>query len=212
MKMIATDRLGGAFMFIGAAIILITIFFEYRIGWIGVERSEGQTLTFIYDNWPQLKTIWGWQTLGHTCFLIAYVQLLKNAAPMMRVCWSVLLICGVMVVIAFGLTLGSYYPALEVYDTQPELFESLRGGIGILYRTGITGIVLFGVVFLMETFSNDGIVNRLTGLITIGVIVLSILAGLIINIPMKVTGASWFLLPLMLGYFYWRNTKTQIPT
>ena len=44
------------------------------------------------------------------------------------------MVCSLLILVAFGLTLGTYYPALEVYDCKPEIFDTIKGGIGYLYQ------------------------------------------------------------------------------
>ena len=205
LKPVNEFKLGGLFLILGSILLLGSIFFEYHISWIGIERTENEVPKFIYENWQDLKLIWRWQMLAHFVLLIAYFLLLKDATAIMRTLWSVLLVCSLMMLIAFGFTLGSYYPALEVYNSQPEIFETISGGIGWLYQFGRMGLLIFFLVFLLELFGKNGKVSRGTGILILCLVVLSIVLGFSTGISVKVTGAAFFLLPMTLGYYYFRN-------
>lgn len=205
MATIQENKLGGLFLGFGALVILVTIYFEYNIGWIGVERAADEVPLFIYQSWSSLKNIWGWQMLGHASLIIAYFLFLKKANALMLSLWSILLLCGFMIVVAFGFTLGSYFPALEVYDTQPELFQTIRGGIGSLYRVGRVEILLLALLFVYETFRKNGLIHRMTGALILILILSCMIIGTLAGIDPKVTGATVFFLPLTMGYFFWKT-------
>ena len=201
------SKLGGFLLLLGGATILITIYFEYRIGWIGTRRPQEEVPLFIYKNWRDLELIWGWQTFSHALFTMAYLLLLKSSEGIKSLIWAVLFLCGLLDFIAMGITLGSYYPALEVYREQPELFQTLAGAIKILYRTGQYGSVALLLVFCLEVFGKDGVLTRSLGWSILGIVIVPIAVGAIINFPIKVIGALWFLLPMVLGYSYWKNQE-----
>lgn len=69
MKSLTEDRLGGLILFLGAGIVLITIFFEYKMGWIGIQRPESGIPKFMLENWADLEFIWAWEMLGHSRYL-----------------------------------------------------------------------------------------------------------------------------------------------
>ena len=198
-------KVGGLILLSGALLLLITIFFEYKIGWIGIERPETAIPHFIYDNWTELGKIWSWQTLAHVLFTISYILLLKNSKGIMSLLWSFMLLFGIMMVISLGITVGSYYPALEVYNEQPQLFNTIRGAIKTLYFPAQLGSMLLLVIFLIELFSKEGVVNKKLGFITIGLVLIAFLLALITSIQIKVIGAVWFIIPVILGYSYWKN-------
>ena len=117
-------NLAGFILFLGTFCILITIGFEYTIGWIGVKRSANEIPLFIYGVWDDLKHIWAWQIFGFSLQCIAYILFLKNATQAFKsLLWATLMVLSLFIIIGFGICLGGYYPALEVYEQQPHLFQ-----------------------------------------------------------------------------------------
>ncbi|MEM8684385.1 MAG: hypothetical protein AAGF72_13190 [Pseudomonadota bacterium] len=192
--------IAGVLMLVGAALVLITIGFEYRIGWIGVPRDTAGVTDFVAANWVDLKRIWTWQALGHTCFTVAYLLRVMDSEGTEAALWALLMICGLVVIIAFGLTLGGTGPALRVVTTEPWVYETLRGLIRGLYSPGgFVGMAAFTVMFTYHTVAKLGIVGRRRGGITLGIVVAAILLGATTSLDIKVTGALWFLLPAVMG-------------
>lgn len=200
-------KIGGLTLAIGALLVLITIFFEYRIGWIGTERAAELVPQFMFENWRMLGSIWAWQAVGYTLLTIAYVLLLKNSYGLYSLIWTFLLVCGVLLVVAVWLAVGSYYPALEVLEQQPALFETIRGAIRNMYMFGKFGSVSLTLIFILETFKEDGVIQKKLGMVTMGLITGFILVGSLMGMPMNIVGVTWFLLPLILGYSYWKNAN-----
>ena len=199
------SKIGGLVLFLGAMLLLVTIYFEYQIGWIGVERPDSEIPGFIFDNWTGLGKIWSWQGFAHVLFTISYILLLKNSKGVKSMLWSWMLVCGIIMTISLGFTVGSYYPALEVLEDQPQLFSTIRGAIKTLYFPAQLGSLVLTIIYFLELFDKDGVVNKNFGLITLGLVILGFLIGGVTSIPMKVIGAVWFILPVVLGYSYWRN-------
>ncbi|MEO2050787.1 MAG: hypothetical protein ABGX00_03410 [Allomuricauda sp.] len=204
-QMVNENQVGGLFLILGSLVLLTTIYFEYSVGWIGVTRTDKETNAFILGNWDSLKQIWTWQMLSHFTYTIGYVLLLKNANIVMRIIWTILMVCSLLMLVAFGLTLGTYYPALETYNSEPLLFETIRGGIGYLYQFGRYGLLLFLVAFLIETLLTNGKIVKVFGLAFLGFIAVLFIIGYTFGIAMKIIGASFFLLPLTIGYFYFKK-------
>ena len=204
-KLTNENSIGGLFLIIGALVLLTTIYFEYSIGWIGIPRTDEETNQFILNNWEDLKPIWTYQMFSHLIFILGYFLLLKKANLVMRILWSILLVCSLLVLVAFGLTLGSYYPALEAYNNDPTLFETIRGGIGYLYQFGRYGLLLLVVAFLVETLNKHGKISKVFGLSFLAVIIILIVIGCMLGISIKVVGATFILLPLAIGYAYFKS-------
>ncbi len=202
-------KIGGFVLLLAALTLLITIYLEYRIGWIGIQRSQDELFQFVYENWKGLQVIWGWQTLGHALFAISYLLLLKGSNGVASIAWSVLFLCGLLLVVSMGLTLGSYYPAMEVYQDHPAIFDSISGGIRILYRAGRIGSLFFLLVYFIEIFKPGGVLDKKLGLISFSIVAILIVLGLTTSLPLKVIGASWFFLPSILGYAYWKNADIK---
>lgn len=199
------NRMGGLFLILATLVLLTTIYFEYRIGWIGNPRTDKETIEFLLSNWENIKYIWTWQMLSHFIFIVGYTLLLKNANLIMRILWSILMVCSLLILVAFGLTLGTYFPALEIYDNEPAIFETIRGGIGYLYQLGRYGLSLIAVAFLIETLDKKGKISRVFGLSLFAFITLLFMTGYGLGGSMKVIGAAFFLLPLAIGYFYFKK-------
>ncbi|MEM9690130.1 MAG: hypothetical protein AAF917_11690 [Pseudomonadota bacterium] len=193
-------RVTGVLMLIGAALVLVTIGVEYRIGWIGVPRDTAGVTDFVAANWVDLQRIWTWQALGHTCFTVAYLLRFKDSEGTEAALWALLMICGLVVIIAFGLTLGGTGPALRVVTTEPWVYETLRGLVRGLYSPGgYAGMAVFTVMFTYHTVAKHGIVEQRRGGGTIGIVVAAILLGATTPLDIKVIGALWFLLPAVMG-------------
>ena len=207
-KQINEDNIGGLLLILGSLLLLTTIYFEYSIGWIGNSRTDNQTIEFIIANWEKLKHIWTFQMFSHLIFIIGYMLLLKYANILMRILWSILTVCSLMILVAFGLTLGSYFPALEVYDSEPYLFETIKGGIGYLYQFGRYGLLLFIVVFVIETLNKNGKIHKVFGLIFLAFVILLFIIGKAFGISTKVIGVAFILLPLTIGYFYFKDKNS----
>ena len=204
------SSLGGLLLLLGTTVILITILFEYRIGWIGVDRRESEVPNFIFETWSQLKLIWGWQLVGFLLLAIAYAILLKNSDNLFKsLLWAILLLFGLMIVIAFGITLGAYYPALQVYESQPVIFDSIRGAVRSLYSIGLLTLPFLGVVYLLEVFGRNGVIERRWGMVGLSIVVAGILLNFIPSLPGQLIGAVVFFIPAFLGYAYWRNNHTH---
>jgi uncharacterized membrane protein YhhN len=206
-------NLAGFILFLGTLCILITIGFEYTIGWIGVERSANEIPLFIYRVWDDLKHIWAWQIFGFSLQCIAYILLLKNATQAFKsLLWAILIVLSIFIIIGFGICLGSYYPALEVYEQQPQLFETIRGGVRFLYgQGGLLSFLILALIFLLELFSSKGVISKKWGIPALLLIATGVLLSLVPSLPEKVIGASIFFIPLSIGFAYWM-AGTEIKT
>ncbi|GHD32075.1 hypothetical protein [Parahalioglobus pacificus] len=191
----------GALLIAGGLTILTTIAFEYQVGWIGVARTREETINFVLSEWSTLKKIWSFQMLGHGFLALACLIQLREAPPHQALIWGALSLLTLMVIIAFGLTVGGYGPALEANSAQPAVFETLRGAVRGLYSPGMYGgMALFTSLFVLLSVRKFGIVGRLRGATTLGAVAICLLIGITTPLTAKVAGASWFLLPVVLGY------------
>ncbi|MEM8982116.1 MAG: hypothetical protein AAGC71_03760 [Pseudomonadota bacterium] len=195
------SKFAGALLMAGGLTILITIFFEYQIGWIGVRRTRAETIEFVLSEWSALKTIWSFQLLGHGFLALACLVQLRDAPSHYAPAWGAISLLTMLVVVAFGLTIGGYGPALDVYSTQPAVFETLRGAIRSLYSLGLYGgMALFTCLFVLLSMRSRGTVGRIRGVATLGLFGICLLVGATTPVTIQVAGASWFLLPVVLGY------------
>ena len=198
-------KIGGLTLVIGTLVVLITIFFEYKIGWIGTERAVEMVPQFMFESWGMLGSIWAWQAVGYTLLTVAYILLLKHSHGISSLIWAFLIVCGVLLVVSMWLAVGSYYPALEVLEEQPALFETIRGAIRNMYMFGKFGSASLSFIFILETFTEDGVIRKKTGIVMLGFVMGVMLVGALMRMPMNIVGITWFLFPLILGYSYWKN-------
>jgi len=190
---------------LGSITIFVTIFMEYQVGWIDAERRLNEVPGFIRNHWSELRLIWGWQVSAHMLFAIAYLLLFKATRRLKSFFLAALFLSGLLVVVSFLAVLGGYYPALKVYEDQPAVFESMRGAIGNMYAVGRLGLVLLLPVFLLEVFGLDQRVDKRVGVTIFVFIAVAISMGLFADSDIRIAGATWFLMPLVLGYSLWRK-------
>lgn len=200
-------NLAGLLLMISVIVLLITVFFEYRVGWISASGYPDDIPEFIRSNWSDLESIWFWQMFANVGFCAAYMIFLKRTSGLISIAWALLVIGSLMVVVAFGLTLGSYSAALDVYDVQPELFQSTRGGIRSLYSGIRIGGVLFIIIYLYETLSASGVIPRRAGSVVLSIFVLGNSAGILTGLSPQLFGLGYLILPLMLGFSYWNDKR-----
>lgn len=203
------SKFAGALLMAGGLTILTTIFLEYQVGWIGVSRTRAEAIDFVRSEWSILRVIWSFQMLAYGFLALACLVQLREAPSHHAPIWGALSLLTLMVIVAFGLTLGGYGPALEVHSTQPAVFETLAGAIRGLYSPGLYGVLaLFTFLFVLLSVPKQGIVGRHLGGATLGVFAICLLVGATTPLTVKVTGASWFLLPVVLGYSLVRARDT----
>lgn len=205
MEITNENRVGGILLMIGVVVFLITVYFEFQVGWISRNGGPEEVPIFLRENWTSMKSIWLWQMIGGIISLLAYLLLFKNSAGIKSVLWGLLFIGGIMSSIAFMLTLGSYASALDVYDSQPQLFNAIRGGIRYLYKNISIGPFLLIAIYCLETFQSGGAIKRNYGIMCLIVVFSLIVIGVIIGISVKLSGLPLFLIPFILGYFYWKK-------
>ena len=108
------------------SIAIITILFEYQIGWIGTPREAAAVPEFILSQWSSLKLIWSFQMLGHGLLALSYLLLFRESSSLQAAAWGALTLFALLVIFALGITLGGYEAALQVHATQPAVFEAPR--------------------------------------------------------------------------------------
>lgn len=194
------SRLAGYLLFTGSLLVLTTITFEYSIGWLDVVLSTEEGLTFLRENWKGMNIIWTVQFMGFILWCISFLLLLKAKNGFPAVLWASLFLCMVMVAVGYSITLGSYPSALNAIRESPEIFNTVRGAVSVLYGYGLrVGLLLLLLNFVIETFRKSGIVGLRLGSITLLIFVLGIIVGQLSPLPMKLTSATIFLIPLMTG-------------
>lgn len=209
-------RTGGAILLMGALLFVATIGFEAGVGWPPPNDSV-DIPAVILEQWPSLRWIWAVQ--GFACFFFALSALVllrsryldahwRPATPL----WSAVAIGGIMVAVAFVLTIGSYGPALLALDESPEIFATVRGGVRFLYESGLAVVGLGHLVlFLREGTARDGLVPRPW---LVGILVAIALAGLAVSVDLlrpSTVGAVIFCIPALLGLALWRGGRQIAP-
>lgn len=142
-------RSGGVVLFIGALLFIVTIGLKLWVGWY-TPRGVGDAdiAALIHQLWPSLRWIWALQMLagflfGLSALLILRSRHLEGHWVANTIIWSAVAIGGIIGTVAFGLTLGSYPPALLALEENPDIFATFRGGIRFLYTVGL-GVVGLG--------------------------------------------------------------------
>lgn len=207
MYTLEETKIGGLLLILGTLLFLVTVFFEFNIGWIGLFGGPEDPYGFIAEHWPSMKVIWSWQMVGGILTLLSFFLFYKKAGGIKSAIWASLMIRELLSTAAFMFMLGSYGPALEVLDTSPELFGAIRGGVSSLYQNIMIGPFLFIVIFCWESFSAKGIIKKKWGLTALMLVVIVLMFGLIFGISLKIAGLSYFLLPIVLGYYQMTERK-----
>ncbi|MEM1338983.1 MAG: hypothetical protein AAF634_15640 [Bacteroidota bacterium] len=128
-------RYGGILLSVGALITILCILLEVNAGWaslfIEMERTNYEAGKFLFENWDEMNGIWTGALIGNVFFTIASVLLMKNATKIgwfpSSLFWSIFFIGSWLLILSFGISLGSYYPALDVIDNHPYVFDTIRG-------------------------------------------------------------------------------------
>lgn len=209
LKIRSETNLAGLLLILGATTILITIGFEHKIGWIGTEERPAAAVPyFIKDHWMGLQQIWSWQALGFLLKAVGYILLLKNETkPYKSLLFTLLVLLTCSITIAFGITIGSYGPALAVFDQQPAVFTALRGAVRVLYLPGLMSLLFLAILYLYETFSSTGILSKKWGLLGLVAILIGILLSMVPGLPGKTLGAVIFLFPFFMGIGYYKTNQ-----
>lgn len=122
-------RTGGAILFVGAPLFVVSIGFEASVGWPPADRFSAEVSAFILKAWPSLRWIWRVEGLACVLFGLSALVLLRSRhldahwRPA-TVVWSAVAIGGIMLAVSFALTIGSYGPALLALEESPELFAT----------------------------------------------------------------------------------------
>lgn len=207
-------RSGGAMLLAGAILFCITVGLELWVGWTtGGERPLPELAASLLDLWGTLRWIWATQAVAVFLFASSALVLLRSrhlqgrwtaAAPL----WSMTAIGSLLALVAYCLTLGSYPPALAVFEQDPDLFATVSGGIRLLYFPGLL-LAWLGYLPLLirEGVAKDGPVPR-SWLVVIAVVAAAaILAGSFEWLEPSTAGAVAFLMPAVLGAAIWKDGR-----
>jgi hypothetical protein len=212
-------RTGGAVLFMGAALFLITIAFELIVGWppSGDEATAADTPTFIHQHWSSLRWIWGAQMLAVFLIALSALLLLQSRhlaarCPPTSLIWSTVAVAGMILTVAFGLTLGSYPPAVRAVEENPEIFTTVRGGVRFLLASSGTVAVLGHIIlFTREGMADRGLVPRSWILGMAVALVLAIMTAALGLLRPQTASAVVFFVPALLGLALWRAGRQLGP-
>jgi hypothetical protein len=119
--------------------------------------------------------------------------------------WSAVTVGAILATAALALTLGSYPPALQAIERNPELFTTIRGGVRSLFDLGIRVVLLGHLILLVrEGVAGQGVVPRSWLLGFAGLAALAIGAGMTGFLQPPLGGVVAFLIPTLLGGGLWR--------
>ena len=205
-------RTSGVLLITGAVLVVGTIIIEKFIGW-PPDGGMAERISLIIDKWAILKWLWAGQMFACLLFLLSSILLLStNHLEKLRPHSTLLLAINssgaILAIIAFALTLGSYPPALSVYDSEPGLLNTIAGGIRTTYNLGMNLMgISYLIVFLRESLNINGIVSRKILYAFILMTVLSFVLAYMGYLPSRTAGGVAFLIPAILGFSFIRYVK-----
>jgi hypothetical protein len=179
------------------------------------DRTVGLTLPttagIIRDNWPVFRQIWFGEMCAALLIAVAAFQVQSAGRPHgTRVprgpVWIVVGVGSILVAVQYAFTLGSYPPALEVFEQNPSLFAALRGGVLFVSAAGsvlqLGGLlILILASFRWKVLAPSDRLNQTAAAISLSGIALAI-TGLI---PGEYGAAAVFLGGAILGVAMWRT-------
>ncbi len=207
-------KTGGLFLAIGALITLVSILLEINAGWasfsVDIERTDYDAGLFLFKNWPTMKSIWSFALFGNVILAIAALLLQKNSRKIgifpESIFWHIYFIGNLLLILSFGLCLGSYYPALEVLEQQPAMFSAVRGAPLYLFNLGAVSGLVLPIIFFYEGFSKHGIVPRKWAMAMLFLIIVAIIV-IIAGLSSSVVAMVIIFIPVLLGICYWKNAS-----
>lgn len=202
-------RSGGALLFIGAVIFVITIGLEQKVGWPPPDAADISEV--LNQLWPSLRWLWAVQLIAGFLFGLSALLILRSPYLEARwiattLIWSAVALGTIIFIVAYGLALGGYPSALDALERNPDILETFRGGIRFLFMSALAVVVLgYHALFIGEGFVKSGVVPRHWLIGAIVVIVLAIMAS---AAGLPAAGVVAFFAPAMLGLALWRAGRT----
>ncbi|NRA29568.1 MAG: hypothetical protein HRU11_04835 [Parvularculaceae bacterium] len=213
--MVSEQRQAGALLFIGVLLIVGSILGEFAIGWGSPSRELplAERVARYAAAWPTLRWLFAGQMAGvllqtAASFLLLASNRSTRALPPQKIVLAVTSVAGVMVVLAFAISLGAYPAAFAVVDTSPEIIAVLFGQANVLYQ-GFSALMALGflTVFVQEGVSKDGCVGRGSLLVILGLLVGGFVVPALGLMSGKTTGVVFFVVPAWLGLSWWGQKK-----
>lgn len=209
-------RYGALLLSLGALTTIICILLEVNAGWaslrVEIERTNYKAGKFLFENWDEMSLIWTWALIGNAFFTIASMLLMKDSIRIgwfpSGLFWSIYFVGSFLLILAFGISLGSYHDTLNVIEDHPYLFDSIRGIALYLFNYGALFQLIVLVIFFQQGFSKNGFVPRLYAICTLGLIVISLILVISSVVSFAVFAITCFLVPFLLGVLYIKETMT----
>ena len=205
-------KTSGVLLLAGAIIVICTIIIEKFIGW-PPDGGQAERISLIIEQWAVLKWLWAGQMFACLLFLFSAILLLstnylEKLRPHSTLLFAINSSGAVCAIIAFALTLGSYPPALSVSDSEPNLLNTITGGIRTTYNLGMNLMgISYLILFLRESLNTNGIVSRIFLYAFILMTILLFMLAYIGHLPSRTAGGVAFLIPAFLGWGFIRHVK-----
>ena len=210
-------KAGGLLLSLGALLTIVCILLEINAGWaslwVEMTRSDYEADQFLYDNWETMSPIWTWSMFGNVLLAAAALLLMKNADNIgwfpLSLLWAMYFIGTLVLVVAFAISVGSYFQALEVLDNEPAVFMTIRGAALFMFNIGLPILLLPLILFFYQGFKNDGWVPRSLAITAVVLIIGSLLTTMFGLTSFAVFAISIFLTTAFLGVAYMRISLAE---
>jgi hypothetical protein len=205
-------RWGGAALALGAVLYITAIILGRAV--FGAPEGTGpggrvtlaDTAAHIRARWNLAQGLWSTEMAGALLIGLAalVLQRRRQAGPPWlpgSVAWIAVGVGASILTAQYAFTVGSYPPALAVFQEQPAIFAALRGGMRNLFYIGMAAM-FFGLsgAFLAEASGTDSVVPKWVALIGAAVTLLATIRWIAMFAGI-IGGLSP---PLGLAAFLWR--------
>lgn len=210
-------RYGGILLSLGGLTTIICILLEVNAGWASlfteIERTNYEAGTFLFENWGEMSMIWTWALLGNVFFTLAAMLFMKNSVKIgwfpSSLFWAIFCLGSLLGVLSFGITLGSYYDALAVINDHRYVFDSIRGIALYFFFFGAFFQLVVLAIYFHQGFHSHGMVPRLSAIVMTLVLAGSFVLMIFGLFSFGVFAISFFLVTVLLGIFYIRESSAK---
>lgn len=222
-----SERWGGLLLAIGMLILLVCIVLYVFV--LGNPEGSGPDGEVTNRDFARHITTYGvlvraiWFNEMASSLLIAIAALVlggrtprRQSAWPMALLWTAVGVGATIQVASYGLTLGSYWHATAVIETDPALFDSLRGassmifGVGTLAVMGGLALRLFGEARSSAPLIHPsiGYVGGVAGIIGLGY-PMAFITGVDAFLMASPLAFLFFPIVLYLGVTIWRGGRAE---
>jgi hypothetical protein len=206
-------RWAGAALALGATLFVLGIIlglWAFDGNWdTSLGPTLPQTAALIHERWSSFRVIWLGELLGSLLMAVAAFLLLRRPLSPpgwlpLSVAWIVVAVGSTILAASYSLTLGGFPPALAVFEEQPALFATLRGGVLFLHMIGSI-LQLLGLLAVLATefrWRGRSPADRLiqAGAAVVAAGIAAAAGGLV---PGEFSAAAIFLAAALLGLAIW---------